>query len=149
MWKQGSNTKHRKNDLKVQWHEIVDLWIFSLIDPVWTPECHTNIFSNSVSNSRRYSDLHVYQRCRIQHWFKFYLKIGKDFKFFFSIEVSFNTNYWKKIILLYFQVQPSLLKFKNRISAVFMNQRCIIQRWFRISAVSDNTDISFQRYVFA
>ncbi len=28
-----------------------------------------------------------------------------------------------------------------------MNQRCIIQRWFGISAVSDNADISFQRYV--
>jgi hypothetical protein len=48
--------------------------------PWFTP---SKIFLNSVSNSQRYSDLYVYQRCRIQRWFEFYLKIGKDFYFYF------------------------------------------------------------------
>ncbi len=58
---------------------------FSIIDPIWAPDSHPKIFSNSVSNWQRYSDLYVYQCCRIQRWFEFYLKIGKDFIFFFSI----------------------------------------------------------------
>ncbi len=45
------------------------------------------------------------------------------------------------MLLLYFKYQPSFLKFKNRISDVFMNQRCIIQCWFDISNVSDNADL--------
>jgi hypothetical protein len=52
--------------LEVQQHEIVELWFFSIIDPIWTPDSQPNIFSNSVSNSRRYSDFYAYQRCRIQ-----------------------------------------------------------------------------------
>jgi hypothetical protein len=39
-----------------------------------------------------------------------------------------------------FKYLPSFFKFKNRISAVLMNQRCVIQRWFGISDVSDNAD---------
>ncbi len=54
------------NVLKVQQHEIVDLWFFSIINPTWAPDSHPKIFSNSVSNSRNYSDLYVYQRSRIQ-----------------------------------------------------------------------------------
>ncbi len=34
------------------------------------------------------------------------------------------------------------------LTTLIQNQRCMIQRWFGISAVSDNADISFQRYVF-
>ncbi len=64
-----------------------DCWplVFSWIDHIWASDSHRKIFSNSVSNSRRYSDLSVYQRCRMQLWFKFYLKIGKDFYLNFSI----------------------------------------------------------------
>jgi tellurite resistance-related uncharacterized protein len=77
--------------------------------------------------------------------------------------VSFNTNYWNILYYYIFQYWTSFLKFKNRISAVSYsadsesamypttligNQRCMIQRWLGISALSDNTDISFQRYVF-
>ncbi len=40
--------------------------VFSIIDPIWAPDSHPKIFSNLVSNSGRYSDLYVYQRCRIQ-----------------------------------------------------------------------------------
>ncbi len=55
-----------RQDLKVQQHEIVDFWFFSIIDPIWAPDSHPKIFSNSVSNSWRFSDFYVYQRCRTQ-----------------------------------------------------------------------------------
>jgi hypothetical protein len=56
--------------------------VFSIIDPIWAPDSHPKIFLKSVSNSQRYLDLYVYQHCRIQHCFKFYFKIGKDFYFY-------------------------------------------------------------------